>query len=568
MSLLDQLSTNKPYTTYQEFCSNYSVTPPAHFNFAFDVMDVLSEERPDQCALLWVGPDNAERRFTFADIRELSNRTANALRSLDIKKGDIVLLALRRHYQYWYTMMALHKLGAIAIPVTHQLTPKDYAYRFNASGARMVIATVEDDVPAQITAALKDSPTVEFCVAVRPPREADAPLPEGFLCFDELVKAASPVFERPVGNAEACGSDTMLLYFTSGTTGYPKMVAHDFLYPLGHVATARHWHCVQPGALHFTISDSGWGKAAWGKMYGQWICEGCVLVYDFDRFHAADILDKLQKYHVSTFCAPPTMYRYIIKEPLEQYDLSSLRHVTTAGEALNPEVFEQFMAKVGLEIHEGFGQTETTLLLATFPCMKVRTGSMGKPTPGYTVSVLDSEGNPATLGEVGEICINTQNGKPVGMFQGYYKDEKLTAQAWHDGWYHTGDTAWQDGNGYFWYVGRADDVIKSSGYRIGPFEVESALMEHPAVLECAVTPVPDATRGQIIKATIVLAKGYSPSEELKKELQTYVKTATAPYKYPRVIEFIDALPKTVSGKIKRAEIRERDRLLYQNQQSK
>lgn len=568
MSLLDQLSTNKPYTTYQEFCSNYSVTPPAHFNFAFDVMDVLSEERPDQCALLWVGPDNAERRFTFADIRELSNRTANALRSLGIKKGDIVLLALRRHYQYWYTMMALHKLGAIAIPVTHQLTPKDYAYRFNASGARMVIATVEDDVPAQITAALKDSPTVEFCVAVRPPREADAPLPEGFLCFDELVKAASPVFERPVGNAEACGSDTMLLYFTSGTTGYPKMVAHDFLYPLGHVATARHWHCVQPGALHFTISDSGWGKAAWGKMYGQWICEGCVLVYDFDRFHAADILDKLQKYHVSTFCAPPTMYRYIIKEPLEQYDLSSLRHVTTAGEALNPEVFEQFKAKVGLEIHEGFGQTETTLLLATFPCMKVRTGSMGKPTPGYTVSVLDSEGNPATLGEVGEICINTQNGKPVGMFQGYYKDEKLTAQAWHDGWYHTGDTAWQDGNGYFWYVGRADDVIKSSGYRIGPFEVESALMEHPAVLECAVTPVPDATRGQIIKATIVLAKGYSPSEELKKELQTYVKTATAPYKYPRVIEFIDALPKTVSGKIKRAEIRERDRLLYQNQQSK
>ncbi len=566
MNLLDRLSTNKPYTTYQEFCSTYSVTPPAHFNFAFDVMDALAEEHPNQCALLWVGPDNAERRFTFADIRELSNRTANALRSLGIKKGDIVLLALRRHYQYWYTMLALHKLGAIAIPVTHQLTPKDYAYRFNAAGARMVIATVEDDVPAQITAALKDSPTVEFCVAVRPPRKAATLLPDGFLCFDELVKAASPVFERPLGEEEACDSDTMLLYFTSGTTGYPKMVAHDFLYPLGHIATARHWHCVQPGALHFTISDSGWGKAAWGKMYGQWICEGCVLVYDFDRFHAADILDKLQKYHVSTFCAPPTMYRYIIKEPLEQYDLSSLRHVTTAGEALNPEVFEQFKAKVGLEIHEGFGQTETTLLLATFPCMKVRTGSMGKPTPGYTVAVLDSEGNPATLGEVGEICINTQNGKPVGMFQGYYKDEKLTAQAWHDGWYHTGDTAWQDGKGYFWYVGRADDVIKSSGYRIGPFEVESALMEHPAVLECAVTPVPDATRGQIIKATIVLTKGYSPSEELKKELQTYVKTATAPYKYPRVIEFTDALPKTVSGKIKRAEIRERDRLIYQNQQ--
>ncbi len=566
MSLLDRLCTNQSFNTYKEYYDNYLSTPPKRFNFGFDVIDVLAEKSPNKRAVLWLGADETIREFTFGDLKDLSNRTANALKSAGIKKGDIVLLALRRHYQYWYIMMGLHKLGAIAIPVTHQLTPKDYAYRFNAAQARAVISTIEDDVPPQITSALTESPTVEFCFAVRSPRAQSMPIPEGFTDFDAMVEAASPVFERPTGAEEACDGDIMLLYFTSGTTGYPKMVAHDFLYPFGHIATARYWHCVEPDGLHFTISDSGWGKAAWGKMYGQWMCEGAVMVYDFDRFHAADILDKLQKYGVTTFCAPPTMYRYIIKEQLDQYDLSKLKHVTTAGEALNPEVFEQFKAKLGLEIHEGFGQTETTLLLATFPCMPIQVGSMGLPTPGYTVGLLDNEGNPTTLGEVGEICINTEKGKPLGMFCGYYRDEARTEQAWHDGWYHTGDTAWQDGKGYYWYVGRVDDLIKSSGYRIGPFEVESALMEHPAVLECAVTPVPDPTRGQIVKATIVLSKGYTPSDELKKELQTHVKNTTAPYKYPRIIEFIDALPKTVSGKIKRMEIRERDRLLYQSQQ--
>lgn len=566
MSFLDRLCTDKHYHTYKEYYETYQANPQERFNFGFSVIDELAERCPDKRAVLWIGADETRRDFTFKDLQELSCRTANALKSLGIKKGDIVLLALRRHYQYWYTMMGLHKLGAVAIPVTHQLTPKDYAYRFNAAGARVVISTIEDDVPAQITAALADAPSVEICLAARSPRAKDMPVPEGFLDFDALVEQASPVFSRPEGDAYACDSDIMLIYFTSGTTGYPKMVAHDFLYPFGHIATARYWHCVEPDGLHFTISDSGWGKAAWGKMYGQWMCEGTVLVYDFDRFSATDILGKLQKYHVTTFCAPPTMYRYIIKEPLDQYDLSALKHVTTAGEALNPEVFEQFKAKVGLEIHEGFGQTETTLLLATFPCMPIQVGSMGLPAPGYTVGLMDNDGNPTTLGEVGEICINTEKGKPLGMFCGYYQDEQRTAQAWHDGWYHTGDTAWQDGKGYYWYVGRVDDLIKSSGYRIGPFEVESALMEHPAVLECAVTPVPDPTRGQIVKATVVLAKGYTPSDELRKELQTHVKNTTAPYKYPRIVEFIDALPKTVSGKIRRAEIRERDRLAYQNGQ--
>jgi acetyl-CoA synthetase len=388
-------------------------------------------------------------------------------------------------------------------------------------------------------------------------------VPAGFMDFDALVDAADDVFEKPVGADFAGGeNDTMLIYFTSGTTGYPKMVAHSFHYPLGHIVTARYWHNIKPGALHLTISDTGWGKAAWGKMYGQWLCEAAVLVYDFDRFNAADILQKLQDYKVNTFCAPPTMYRYIIREPLESYDLSSLVYATTAGEALNPEVFEQFKAKTGLAIHEGFGQTETTMVLATFPCMDIRIGAMGLPTPGYDVQVLDAEGQIATIGETGEICIRYADGKPMGMAQGYYKDEELTNKAWRDGWYHTGDTAWQDGMGYFWYVGRTDDVIKSSGYRIGPFEVESALMEHSAVLECAVTPIPDPVRGQIVKATVVLAKDAVPSDALKKELQNHVKQSTAPYKYPRVVEFADALPKTISGKIKRAEIRERDRLKY------
>ena len=561
MKLLDKYCNAAEYKSHAEFYNSFRLNEPVDFNFGFDIIDELAKMHPEKRAMLWVSSENEEREFTFKDLSDLSSRAANALSSLGIHKGDIVLLALKRHYQYWHIMLGMHKLGAIPIPVTHMLTARDYSYRFNASGARMAITTLEDDVPKQLQEALKDSPSVEMLAAVRSPKTKTAPLPDGFLEFDALVEVASPVFPRPFD--AACGKDVMMLYFTSGTTGYSKMVAHDFYYPFGHISTANYWHCVEPDGLHFTISDSGWAKAAWGKMYGQWMCEGAILVYDFERFCAADILSKLEKYRVTTFCAPPTMYRYIIREPLETYELSSLKHVTTAGEALNPEVFEQFKSKVGLEIYEGFGQTETTLLLATFPFMKVRTGSMGLPAPGYKVCLLNNDGTPTTLGETGEICIDTSEGKPPGMFMGYYKDEKRTAKVWHDGWYHTGDTAWQDGKGYFWYVGRMDDVIKSSGYRIGPFEVESALMEHPAVLECAVTPVPDPARGQAIKATVVLTKEYSPSEELIKELQVYVKKATAPYKYPRIIEFTEALPKTVSGKIKRAVIRERDRLAYE-----
>ncbi len=562
--LLDRLCVNHDFDNYKSFCEEYRVTPPANFNYGFDVIDELGASNAGQTALLYINPDQTERRFTFGDIKRLSSKAANALQGLGIRKGDIVLLALRRHYQYWYAIMGLHKLGAVAIPVTHQLTPKDYAYRMNASSATAIISTVEDGVPPSIMTALGYSPSMKYALAARSDRSKNVPIPDGFLDFDALVDAASDVFPRTPDSAG--GEDTMLIYFTSGTTGYPKMVAHNFFYPLGHIATARFWHKNRPGGLHLTISDTGWGKAAWGKLYGQWLCETTVLVYDFDKFSSKDILEQLTKHRVTTFCAPPTMYRYIIQEPLEDYDFSALEHVTTAGEALNPEVFEKFKEKTSLEIYEGFGQTETTLMLATFPCMRVRSGSMGRPTPGYDVHILDASGALATLGETGEICINIENGRPLGVSSGYYKDAALTGKAFHDGWYHTGDTAYMDSKGYFWYVGRTDDVIKSSGYRIGPFEVESALQEHPAVLEAAVTPLPDPVRGQIIKATIVLTGHYSPSDELVKELQAHVKQSTAPYKYPRVIEFVESLPKTISGKIKRAEIRERDRLAYLEQE--
>jgi acetyl-CoA synthetase len=558
VSLLDTLCTNKDFETYRDFYNEFKLTPPRNFNFGFDVIDVMGETHKNDRAMLWIGPGQEERGFTFGDMKRLSGKVANAMRLAGIKKGDIVLLALRRHYQFWYTMMGLHKLGAVVIPVTHQLTTRDYAYRMNASGAIAIIATAEDGVPSNILAALPESPGVIYAFAARSPRMQTTPVPQGFLDFDALVDEACETFARESGSPG--GEDIMLMYFSSGTTGYPKMVAHNYLYPLGHITTARYWHENKPGGLHLTVSDSGWGKAAWGKMYGQWLAENTVLAYDFDKFDAADILKKLQDYRVTTFCAPPTMYRYIIRQPLNSYDLSALRHVTTAGEALNPEVYDQFLAKTGLKIYEGFGQTETTLMLATFPTMQVRAGSMGRPTPGYDVHVLDEGGNLATFGETGEICVDYSKGRPPGMASGYYRDEEMTNKAWKDCWYHTGDTAWQDSRGYFWYVGRTDDVIKSSGYRIGPFEVESALLEHPAVLEAAVTSLPDPVRGQVVKATVVLAADYEGGggEALVRELQAHVRKSTAPYKYPRVIEFVECLPKTISGKIMRAKIRERD----------
>lgn len=546
MSLLEKF-VKSGFRSYNEFYAEYKVNAPDNFNFAYDIVDEMAASEPDKLALKWVSCDDEMRDFSFSDIAKLTNKCANVFSSLGVKKGDTVMIVLKRRYWFWPVMMALHKLGAIVIPGTHLLTDKEYVYRANAAKAKLILCVNEPAVTEHVLLARDRLNTVQRLLAV------DGNVPQGFEDFESMVESASDVFEAPVPRPG--GSDIMLLYFTSGTTGYPKMVCHDYFYPFGHIATAWFWHCVEPDGLHFTIADTGWGKAVWGKLYGQWISGAAVLAYDFNKFVAADILEKMAKYRVTTFCAPPTMYRYIIKEPLESYDLSALKHATTAGEALNPEVYNQFKAKLGLEIYEGFGQTETTLILATFPLMRLKSGSVGRVTPGYDVRILDADGNVCPIGVQGEICINTQKGKPLGMFCGYYQDEELTRSVWHDGYYHTGDVAWVDGDGYFWYVGRADDVIKSSGYRIGPFEVESALMEHPAVLEAAITGVPDPVRGAVVKATIVLAKGYEGSDALKKELQEHVKKVTAPYKYPRVVEFVEALPKTISGKIRRVELR-------------
>ncbi|MBE6798410.1 MAG: cupin domain-containing protein [Ruminococcaceae bacterium] len=512
------------------------------FNFAFDVIDRMGEEQPDKTALMHIAKDGTERRFTFKDIKRASSQTANYLKSLGIKKGDRVMLILKRHYQFWFTIMALHKLGAIAIPATNQLKEHDITYRVNTAGVKAIVCTADDGVANEVDIAAEHCPSLETKIMVGGTRD-------GWRNFDEEYSLFSGKFERTEDTA--CGDDMMLMYFTSGTTGNPKIATHNFKYPFGHFITAKYWHCVNPDGLHFTISDTGWAKAAWGKIYGQWLCEAGMFVYDFDRFQASEILPMFAKYNITTFCAPPTMLRMLVKEDLSKYDLSSVEHMTTAGEALNPEVFRQFEQATGLKIMEGFGQTETTCALANLVGTKVRLGSMGKPVPLYDIHLLDADGKEAAIGEVGEICIKTADKVPCGLFCGYYKDEEKTKEVWHDGYYHTGDTAWCDEDGYFWYVGRVDDVIKSSGYRIGPFEIENVIMELPFVLECGVSAAPDEVRGQVVKASIVLTKGTAPSEELKKEVQTYVKNRTAPYKYPRIVVFRDELPKTTSGKIQR-----------------
>lgn len=536
----------------EDFVQNFELVTPENFNFAFDVMDELAASQPDKVALRWCNTRGEARDFTFASLMREVNKTANYFVSLGIRKGDMVMLILKRHYQFWYSILALHKIGAVAIPATHMLMRHDVEYRCAAAGIRMIVCTAEGTAAASVDEAMSASPSVEFKVMAGGRRP-------GWLDFDEGIARQSDTFPRPTGTAATHNEDTMLIYFTSGTTGEPKMVAHDFLYPLGHIATGVYWHGVTPDSLHWTVADTGWGKAAWGKLYGQWIGEGAVMVYDYDKFVPAELLSLIAKYHVTSFCAPPTIYRFCIKEDLRRYDLSSLRRCTIAGEPLNPEVYNQFYELTGLKLREGFGQTETTMSLATFPWMEPRPGSMGVPAPGYRIELLNDEGRLCQAGEVGQIVINTRFGKPNGMFKGYYRDEALTEEKWHDGYYYTGDMAWRDEDGYYWFVGRADDVIKSSGYRIGPFEVESALLEHPAVLETAITGVPDEIRGAVVKATVVLAKGYEPSEALKKELQEHVKHTTAPYKYPRIIEFVDELPKTISGKIRRVQIRESDR---------
>ncbi len=512
------------------------------FNFAFDIVDEIAKKTPEKLAMLHVDKHKVERRFTFNDMKRASNQCANYFKSLGIKKGDRVMLVLKRHYQFWYAILALHKLGAVAIPATNLLQEHDFDYRFNAAEVSAIVCTADGDVAHQVDLAEPASPTLKTKILVGGERE-------GWHNFDEEFPLFSAHFYRTEDTA--CGDDLMLMFFTSGTTGYPKIAAHNYKYALGHYVTAKYWHGVDENGLHFTISETGWGKALWGKLYGQWLCEGAVFTYDFDRFDAADILPMFAKYNITTFCAPPTMLRMMIKQDISQYDLSSIKHMTTAGEALNPEVYRQFEKATGLQIMEGFGQTELTLMIANLMGNSHKLGSMGKPTPAYDVDILDPDGNPVPDGETGEIVVKTSDKVPCGLFAGYYKNQEKTDEVWHDGYYHTGDTAWRDEDGFYWYVGRVDDVIKSSGYRIGPFEIESVIMELPYVLECGVSAAPDEVRGQVVKASIVLVKGIEPTEELKKEIQDYVKHHTAPYKYPRIVVFKDELPKTISGKIQR-----------------
>ena len=516
-----------------------------NFNFAFDVVDALGTEQPDKLAMLHIAEDMTERRFTFQDIKKESARTANYFKSLGIQRGDRVMLVLKRHYQYWFAMMALHKLGAVAIPATNQLLEKDFVYRFQAANVKAILCTADGEVSEAVDAAAAKCPCVEHKILVNGSKD-------GWHDFNEEYAIFSSHFDRKEDSP--CGSDPMLMYFTSGTSGYPKLAAHNYKYPLGHFITAKYWHRVNPDGLHLTISDTGWAKSAWGKLYGQWLCEAAIFVYDFDRFDAEKILPMFAKHHITTFCAPPTMYRMLAKQDLSRFDLSSIEHASTAGEALNPEVYRQFQKATGLNIMEGFGQSESTLIIGNLNGHDHKLGSMGKPVPLYDVHLLDIDGNEVDTGETGEICINIKNGLPCGLAYCYEGNEEVTAETWRNGYYHTGDLAWMDEEGFFWYVGRADDVIKSSGYRIGPFEIENVIMELPYVLECGVSAAPDEVRGQVVKASIVLVKDFQGTDALKKEIQNYVKSRTAPYKYPRIVEFRESLPKTVSGKIIRKQL--------------
>ena len=549
--MVERFLSQTSFVSQEDYRKNLHIRVPENFNFGYDVVDAYAAEQPGKEALLWTDDQGAEIRFTFADIKRESDRTASYFQSLGIGKGDVVMLILKRRYEFWFSILALHKLGAVVIPATHLLTKKDVVYRCNTAGIKAIVAAGERVITDHIAAAMPESPTTELLVSVGPE------VPEGFLDFHAGIEKAAP-FVRP--ERVNANDDVMMMYFTSGTTGEPKMVAHDFTYPLGHITTGLLWHNLHEGSLHLTIADTGWAKAAWGKLYGQWLAGANIFVYDHEKFTPAEILHKIEQYRITSLCAPPTIYRFLIREDLTKYDLSSLEYCTTAGEALNGAVYDTFQRLTGIRLMEGFGQTETTLTLATFPWMEPKPGSMGMPNPQYRIDLVTSDGRSAEDGEQGQIVIRTDGGKPLGLFKEYYLNEELTHEAWHDGIYYTGDMAWRDEDEYYWFVGRADDVIKSSGYRIGPFEVESALMTHPAVVECAITGVPDEIRGQVVKATIILAEKYraQAGEALVKELQDHVKRITAPYKYPRVIEFVESLPKTISGKIRRTEIRSAD----------
>lgn len=540
------------FESYQDFKENFIINVPENFNFAYDIVDKYAEISPDKIALVWCNDHDQERIISFKELKECSDKTANLFQEHGIGKGDRVMLTLKARFEFWFCILALHKLGAITIPATHMLKTKDIVYRVKEAGIKMVVCIGEDEVPEYFDEADEKLDDIKLKKVLVGDEERG-----NWLNFHEEIKNTSSKFERPTGDQKTKNTDPMLVYFSSGTTGLPKMVEHDYTYPLGHIITA-HWQSVVEDGLHYTVADTGWAKAMWGQIYGQWIMGSAVFVYDYERFDAAHMLEKASKYGVTTFCAPPTIYRFLIKEDLSKYNFSTLKYVVTAGEPLNPEVYNKLYEYTGLKLMEGFGQTECVVSVANFPWMEPRPGSMGKPSPCYNIKLMDNNGNLCDVGEEGEIVIETSEEKPPGLFRGYYRDPEKTKETWHDGYYHTGDTAWMDEDGYLWFVGRNDDIIKSSGYRIGPFEVESAVLSHPSVLESAITGVPHHIRGQVIKATIVLTKDYEPSEELKKEIQNHVKGVTAPYKYPRVIEFVDELPKTISGKIRRIDIRSRD----------
>ncbi|MHB9133922.1 MAG: AMP-binding protein [Armatimonadota bacterium] len=550
--MFERFVSRTEFSSYEDFAANFAINTPEDFNFGWDVVDATAKDTPEKTALVWCNDEGEHATFTFAEINDASNKVANYFTSLGIGKGDMVMLILKRRFEFWFCIIALHKIGAIAIPATHLLTKKDLVYRNNAADIKMIVSVNEDRVAQAVDDAQADSPTLKRKMVMTGKRE-------DWLSLQDGMAAASATLERPTGAAATKLDEMMLLYFTSGTTGMPKMVTHDYAYPLAHILTAYYWQNVRDGGLHLTVADTGWAKAAWGKLYGQWLCGTAVFVYDYERFDPKKLMEVLSQNKVTTFCAPPTIFRFLIKEDLSKYDLSSLRYCVVAGEPLNPEVYNAFLKQTGLKLMEGFGQTEMVVALATYPWVEPRPGSMGKPSPIYNIDIVDEEGNSCEVGEEGQIILRTGNGKPAGMFCGYYRDPVLTNSVWHDGLYYTGDLAWRDEDGYFWFVGRADDLIKTSGYRVGPFEVESALLEHPAVMECAITGVPDPVRGQAIKATVVLAKTYTAGDELVVELQEHVKKVTAPYKYPRIIEFVTELPKTISGKIRRVEIREDDK---------
>jgi len=549
MNLLDKYVSKVDYESYEDFQKNFSINVPEDFNFAYDIVDEYAALCPDKRAMVWCDDEGNKKTFSFGELKILSDRAASYFNRMGIKKGDKVMIVLKRRYEFWYVILALHKIGAIGVPATHLLRQKDIVYRNQAGEIKAIICLNEAEIITEIELAMPESPTVQSLVMVNGKKD-------GWASFEEGMAESTDAYVRPTGDAYPCNKDIMLLYFTSGTSGMPKMVLHDYNYPLAHIPTAQYWHCCIDDGLHFTISDTGWMKSMWGKLYGQWISGSAVLVYDMEKFVPTKVLEVMEAYRITSFCAPPTMYRFFIKEDLSKYDLSAIRHCTIAGEPLNPEVYNQWLKGTGLKCFEGYGQTELTLAVASFPWKEPRPGSMGMASPLYDVDLFDENGDSCGVGQEGQIVLKTDK-KNLGIYKGYYKDEELTESVWHDGVYYTGDMAYKDEDGYFWFIGRADDVIKSSGYRIGPFEVESALIQHKAVLECAITAAPDEVRGQVVKATVVLARGYEPSEALVKELQEHVKHITAPYKYPRIIEFAKELPKTISGKIQRNMIKKK-----------